>query len=551
LDFFGQDEWHVRPNLSLSLGLRYEYNTPPRETQQRIENALTASLPAEVSGLANFINGRTKIFEPDRNNFAPRVGFAWSPHLFRSNRTTVIRAGYGLYYDQILGAVVSQSRNVFPTFSTINFGGGCCNISGSSTGVLPLDQGLSIFNPLNTTYPVSGLGSVLLIQPGTLNTLNPQVPQSVLLSVTNTYFPSSFRDAGLKANAFGATLPTRTLNTPMAHQYSITIEQQLSRRMVLSGAYVGTLGRNLLRFTSPNLGPNYLVVPLKFLSGESSFGGPMFTGITFDPGSITSAATLTSGRPVKGIGPISQFETTGRSRYDALQLQLRGRFVSFGAADQFQVSYTFGKVKDDVSDVFDLAGAPALPQDSGTFAGEYAVANFDVRHRIAYSYISDLTNWGKRNAFTHFVFDKLQLASMGAFQTGQPFTVNSIFDVNLDGNLTDRLNSTAGIQQTGNRAQPYRLTVDPRTLLPQPGTDGSVGRNSLRSTDLMVDNLAVIKAFALSERYKLIFRTEIFNIFNRANFGIPVRFVEAPGFGKSTYTVTPGRRIQFGLKFSF
>src|SRR5207248_995274 len=102
-----------------------------------------------------------------------------------------------------------------------------------------------------------------------------------------------------------------------------------------------------------------------------------------------------------------------------------------------------------------------------------------------------------------------------------------------------RLNSTTGIQQTGNRAQPYRVTVDFRTLLAQPGTDGTVGRNSFRATNLMLDNLAVIKTFAFAERYKLVFRTEIFNMFNRANFGMP------------TYTVTPGRRIQFALKFSF
>ena len=62
--------------------------------------------------------------DPDLNNFAPRVSLAYSTDRFGNNRHTVLRAGYGLFYDQILGAVVSQSRNVFPTFLTLNFGGG-------------------------------------------------------------------------------------------------------------------------------------------------------------------------------------------------------------------------------------------------------------------------------------------------------------------------------------------------------------------------------------------------------------------------------------------
>ena len=123
LDFFGQDAWRVRPNLSLSYGLRYEYNTPPRETNRRIENTFNSPELNLVPGLRDFIDGRTRIFDPDRNNFAPRIGLAYSPNLFgRAGRTTIMRAGYGLFYDQILGAVVSQSRNVFPSFLTLNLG---------------------------------------------------------------------------------------------------------------------------------------------------------------------------------------------------------------------------------------------------------------------------------------------------------------------------------------------------------------------------------------------------------------------------------------------
>jgi hypothetical protein len=255
-------------------------------------------------------------------------------------------------------------------------------------------------------------------------------------------------------------------------------------------------------------------------------------------------------RPRPTAGSVNIFKSNAKSRYDSLQVQLRGRYNFLGAT-QFQVNYTYGQATDDVSDVFDLAGASSLPQNSVTFAGENGPANFDVRHRVSSNYISDFSSWAKKNSFLHFIFNGLEVAATSTFQTGQPFTVNSVYDVNLDGNLTDRLNSTNGIVVTGDRSQPLRRTVDPTMLLAQVGQDGKIPRNSFRAGNLWVTNASVIKAIGFSESTKLIFRTEVFNIFNRANFGVPVRFLEAPGFGRAAETVTPGRRIQFGLKLIF
>jgi hypothetical protein len=210
-------------------------------------------------------------------------------------------------------------------------------------------------------------------------------------------------------------------------------------------------------------------------------------------------------------------------------------------------------VEDDVSDVFDVAGASSLPQNSRTRAGERADANFDARHRFAYNLIYTLPEFNDSSRAFRAIFGGVELASTGQFQTGQPFTVNSIFDVNLDGNLTDRLNRTNGLIRTGDRQRPLQLQpgIDPTTLLASVGQDGSVPRNSFRGSNLLLVNLALIKHFRLAESRALTFRTEIFNLTNRANFGIPVRFLEAPGFGQATETVTPGRRVQFALKLSF
>ncbi|HEV7903868.1 MAG TPA: carboxypeptidase-like regulatory domain-containing protein [Pyrinomonadaceae bacterium] len=563
LNFYAQDTWRVRPALSLSYGLRYEYNTPPREVNRRIEDTFNSPLLDFVPGLKNFIGNRTSIFEPDRNNFAPRVGLAYSPQLFgRERGLTVIRAGYGLFYDQILGAVVSQSRNVYPSYLTVNFAGGLNNLSfieGDGAGANSCPPNLftrcpfSFINPSNPLPNLTtGQGGIRIVQPGTLNTLNPALSFAQTVNLIN----SIVRGGGdiPPVSGFGATLPTQELDTPLAHHFSLTLDQQLGANLVVGASYVGTRGRKLLRFNTPNLGANAYVVPVAFTFLQPEGGtvvpfSPDFFGLTLSPGTrLSPTGDITGGRPVQNAGTIYRFETTASSRYDALQLQARGRLRR---GLQFQASYTFAKATDDVSDVFDLAGASSLPQNSLDLDNERGAANFDVRHRFAYNFIYDLSTTGARGTFTHAIFDGLQLAGTGSLQTGQPFTVNSIFDVNLDGNLTDRLNSTQGLVQTGDRRQPLRLNADPATLLAPIGSDGAVGRNTFRAGSIIELDLALIKNFKFGEARSIVLRMDAFNFINRANFGIPVRFLEAPAFGQSTNTITPGRRIQFALKLNF
>jgi hypothetical protein len=534
INFFGQDEWRMSPSFSLSFGLRYEYNSPPVELNNKIEGTFVGGALSLAPGFRQFIDNRTSIFESDRNNLAPRVGFAWSPKWFGADKTTVIRGGYGLYYDQVLGAVVSQSRSVFPSFLNVNLAGGLGN-----PGFF-FDIPFTLANPSDP-----GFG---LVSTGTLNRLDPNFTLQQQINFINNISTNEIQSS----SGLSITLPARNLQSPMAHHYSLTFEQQFSSSLVFSASYVGTLGRNLLRYTTPNLGPNSFLVPLFYEPGVAE---PEFFGLAFAPGTrISAAGTVTGGRPVPSVGSVGIYETTARSRYDALQLQLRGRMTK---AFQYQVNYTFSQVKDDVSDVFDLAGAPALPQDSDPrssqrFEGEYAPANFDSRHRMSYNFIYDLPtldNLSEGN-IVRLVLGNLQLAGSGIFQTGQPFTVNSIFDVNLDGNLTDRPNSLAGITRTGDRSRPYTVS-NPLTLLAPVGSNGSVPRNALRAGNVLELNLSLIKRFKVTEQQNLMFRMDVFNFTDRANFGIPVRFLEDPSFGRTTDTVTPGRRIQFALKYNF
>src|SRR6185312_4433609 len=518
LNFYAQQFWRVSRQVSLSLGLRYEYNTPPSELNERIERTFNSPLLSLAPALTQFIDGRAKIFDPDRNNFAPRVGFAYSPELFVNNKSTVIRGGFGVFYDQILGAVVSQSRNVYPTFLTLNFGGG------PSFGQFPL----TFDNPSRQSIGVPGLGFVPLVVPGTVDRYNPAIPLNLFFDVLNRTFPS----------AFGATLPTRKLETPRALHYSFTVEQQVGRDLTFSLAYVGTRGHDLLRFTTPNLGPALTLGLTNFDIAPRDFAFPIVFGQVNNPA-----------RPLAGIGAINQFETSARSNYDSLQIQGRGRLAR---ALQFQIAYTFSRTTDDVSDVFDLAGAYVLPQNSRNLPAEFGPANFDIPHQLAFGFNYELPKQSSGPGVFRKLLNGIEISGTGRFRSGQPFTVNSTIDVNLDGNLTDRLNTVQGIDLTGDGRQPLRLTTANTLALLAPfGQDGQIGRNTFRAGGSIDLDISVRKNWVLAGGEILTTRIDVFNLPNRSNFGIPIRFLEAPGFGQATNTIIPGRRVQFGLKVTF
>jgi Carboxypeptidase regulatory-like domain len=525
LNLYGQDTWRATEHLSLSFGLRYEYNTPIAERNNLIEDTFSDDRLAILPVLERLVNGRKKLYQPDRNNLAPRIGLAYSHELFGAGRVSVLRTGYGLFYDQILGAVANQSRNVFPTFMTLNFAG----LAGF------VGQNLVIYNPASSL-----VGPVLVRRPGTLNAYNAAGFSAAGLTFADVVSSITFGTP----NGINVTLPSEKLSMPMAHHYSFSFEQQLNRNYTLSIAYVGTTGRNLLRFTTPNLGSNLTIVPNQIVTGNVT-NVPSTRGFVYIPQRPLDR-TLADGTP-ETLGAVNQFETTAPSQYHSLQTQVRGRFIN---QLNFQFSYTFSKATDEVSDVFDLAGAYVLPQDSFDLAAESGPANFDVRHRLTYDLVYRFTK-REGGGFVKHLTDGLEIATTGRYHSGQPFTVNSVIDVNLDGNTTDRLNTLTGLEITRNRAQPLRLTTTNTTSLLAPfGRNGQIGRNTFRAGSILELDASIIKKFAVGGN-RLGLRTDIFNFMNRANYGVPVRSLEAPGFGKALSTITPGRRVQFSLKYEF
>lgn len=567
---FVNDTWRIRPNLSIDYGLRYEYNSVPRDAHNRIENALRLTdLPTsggsrfdsarrtEMFGFAvdaykKVLGGRTEIYDPDRNNFGPHIGIAWSPR-----GSTVLRAGYGIYYDTILGAVVSQSRNVFSREIPINVDPSFLQFSLFSLNNPAFLQVVMDANG-NFTNPVSLLKSGACNRFGTCNQFGGAREDFVAL-IGQLFLQNPF--GGL---AF--TLPEKNLRTPYAQQWHLTIEHQFAADYFISVAYVGTKGTKLTRLTTPNLGVNVTpAIPLAGsrpgANGPETFGFPVIfnplVGSTFfvrvtpipcDACSVDDSGFLQ--RPNPALGPYQVFENSASSTYHALQLEARKRY-SQGL--QFTASYTWSHAIDDVSDVFPIAGAPVLPQDSLNLRAEKGNANFDVRHRFAGSLVWDLPFFRSSKGRGQNLAGDWQISSIFQANTGQPFTLGVPFDANLDGNLTDRPSSTDGLvffNDHGSRkvaVSTGRAVTDFFVLT----KEGSVGRNTARGDGFINLDLAMRKRFQLNERHALDFHAEFFNVMNRANFGLPVRVIGAPGFGSAVETAAPPRIIQFALKYSF
>lgn len=588
--FFVNDNWRVHPRFTIDLGLRYEYNTVPSEVNKRIENALrldglpqpgaslfdtaarTAEFNAAVNAYRQILGGRGRIYDADGNNLGPHLGFAWS---LDSASKTVLRGGYGLYYDTILGAVISQSRNVFPNEIPIN--------------IDPAFLNFNVFNLNNPVYmALAGQPPLALLRPGGCNqfgTCNQLggAPADFVALVGQLFAQNS--NGGL---AF--TLPQKRLRTPYAQQWHLTFERELFDDYYFSVAYVGTKGTKLTRLTTPNLGPN--VTPTIPLVTAMGTGAAMVTFpiivsdqvlngfasvLPAPPGSCPPSSPVPGSdpnvpficgdttfffgsRPNSALGAYQIFENSASSTYHALQVEARKRY---SRGFQFTAAYTWSHAIDDVSDLFPIAGAPVLAQNSFNLRAERASANFDVRHRFASSLVWDAPFGRGARGVARLLLSDWQIASLFQAHTGQPFTLNLPFDANLDGNFSDRPPNTDGLiffdghgpqrvtLAPGKRATDFltTATVAGRTVFVF--RSGAVARNTARGDGFINLDLAFVKKFRFTESRVLIFRTELFNALNRANFGLPIRIIGAPGFGSAVDTVTPARLIQFGLKYDF
>jgi hypothetical protein len=548
LNLFAQDEWSARQNLRLTLGVRYELNTIPDTVGRKVEGALDPErLRRQAEEAAQSCNGGRcadlagalatafptdfkSLFGSDRNDFDFRFGFAFDPG---DEGKAVVRGGFGVYSGQFPGIVLSQSRNAFPNFLPLNF-----------ATFSPRDNVTNqqfLFNPSNPILRQLDPG-LAFIAPGTLNTLQAANPISVLV---NQLLAAQRFNVSPTVLGLNPVLPQNRLSTPYSLQYGIIVERQVFVNYYVSASYVGTRGVKLLRVMTPELGANNSLVNVANVQalGQSRF--PYFTGSELPAQSRVISEAFAISRTL--------FESSASSKYNSIQLELRRRYVN-----RFQLgsALTYSHSLDDASDFFDTAGAFALPQNN-LRRSERASANFDARWRWATHFLYDAP-WDIpfMRRFSGNGLGGWQIAGIITAQTGQPFTVNSAFDVNRDGNLTDRLDNIDGlIMEPAEGDARIRLRfapgVNPQALLAADGKDGSIGRNTFRAPGIFTFDLSVVKNLNFSDRHKLYVGAEFFNLFNRTHFAIPERILESPAFGQSVRTVIPARRIQLKFKYSF
>ncbi|GEM_PF-256199 len=537
LNFFFQDQLRLWPTLRVTLGVRYEVNTVPSTVGGRLENRFRQTsetlsrLFANPELLEPLLVTFRAAFAGDRNNVAPRIGFAWDP---TGSGKTVVRGGYGIYFDQFLETAIGQARMFPPDFAPLNL---------ADFGNVDLELPPVVRTRGLLLSPERGRSGGLVL-PGTLNTLNPRLnlirEWLNLVSVSGT----------------GPTVlvPSRNLKAPYSQQYSLAVERELGTAYLLSLAYVGTRGIKLLRLTTPNLGLGSLIEvdtiePLIPIDGGGFL--PLLTGTTLSPGCprdtplVERVCPDADQRPVPFLGGLSVFESSAASTYHSWQLEVRRRYRR---GWQLSAALTYSHAIDDVSDIFDTGSSFALPQNSLNLAAERASADFDQRVRLAISALWDLPFHER-----HWLFGGWKLAGIFIAASGQPYTVNTAVDVNRDGNPTDRLNTTSGLVTQANGRTRLRLApgVRPERLLASAGRSGAIGRNTFRKAPVATLDLAVSKEFRITDRHRLLFRTEIFNLLNRTHWGTPVRILEAPAFGQSVNTTIPARTIQIALKYSF
>lgn len=550
---FVNDNWRIRPKLVLDYGLRYEYNTVPREVNNRIESALRLeNLPIAsnarpyddpagnlcangvcasrynptLDAYRQVIGGRRRIYDPDHNNFAPRAGFAWSVD---NSGKTVIRGGYGIYYDAILGAVVSQSRNVFPNEIQFSFEPG-------EPGANAFDfNNPAKFLAFGRSLPGFPIPPVLLLAQGPCN----QFGTCNQFGLAPEFFAFAMDHLIRVSNGLAFTLPEKKLRSPYAQQWHLTAEREVSKGYLLSIAYVGSKGTKLTRLTTPNLGKD--LIPRLFMQDTSSI--PVIQAVEVDP-------AITANRANGNLGPYQIFENSANSIYHALQIEARKRYSH---NYQFTAAYTWSHAIDDVSDLFPIAGAPVIAQNSFNLRAERGDANFDIRHRFAASLLWDLPLYRNSSSGPGRLLKNWQIASIFQVNTGQPFTLNLPVDANKDGNLTDRPSTTSGlIFLTGHGSQ--RVTLAPGKQFTDFftfGSNGAVGRNTARGDNFIDLDLSASRTFRFGETKNLQFRAEFFNLLNRANFGLPVRTIGAPSFGSAVDTIVPARTIVLVVKSSF
>lgn len=535
-EFYAQDTWKAKPNLQLDYGLRYQFYRTPVDTNDVLtaffpENYVAANAPQFanatgtqfVKGTGDLLNGIVvanrnspfgrRIQQLDKNNFGPRVGFAWSPSsdkgvlasLLGGRDRSVIRGGYGIYYDQVLVGTLEQNSFTNPPF--VN--------TASLTGTIPA--------PITYDNPSAGA------PPGTL------APRA-LITTTDPFV------------------------TPVTQQWNLTVQRQFGKAIAFEIGYLGAAGNHQTRPVDINA-----PTPSEILA--ASKGIP-----SCDPAlnaSNNPNNCINLARPFRGYTSITDRQTTATFRYNALISALRIQNVKGLSA---QLSYTWSK---NLTDSTNDRDAVDLPQVRNNLALEKAVARFDRTHVFKASYVYEIP-YAKDGFLARPGINQIiggwQLSGITTIQTGLP--LNRVVQANAPGPRGTRPNQVSDPFEnipTGVAGTTVPYYINPLAFIPTAiGEIGSSGRAPFRFPTFLGTDLNIAKNWHVTERYRIQFRAEFFNVFNNTTVNdifqsVPnllptdpafnsvenlIKNSSNPQFGQ-VFATRRAREIQLGLKFYF
>lgn len=500
------DDWKIRKNLSINLGLRYEFTQVP--LSQRLWQPLNAI--SDVPGLISFAAPQSQ-----KTNFLPRIGFAWSPG---SSGTTSVRGGFSMSTDVLydnLGLLsappqVSQTCDAYPG-----------DQSGMTAGCYWSDPSL-------------GQGGFLA---------HGGLPYSATIP--------PITDAAYARAVTASWIPNQKL--PYSESWSLGVQHIFANKYTLEVRYVGTRGIHLpvqqrLNRQARTSASEYLPV---FFSAPTQ---GTIDALTTTYGQINSNPNYVPAWSDAGFNGASVvgFTQWGASRYHGLQTQL-SRTMTNGL--QFQVAWTWSHNMDNsTADVFSTYLTPRRPQDFNCYACDWSDSALDRRHRVTFQVLYDMPflknsdNWVKKNVIGNWEFGPIY-----TFQSPEYATVQAGVDVNGNGDSAgDRvLINAAGRRGTGTGVSPLCTSALPSGVVCDPvgdsasrdfvvgyvandpnayyvGGDTTNGygkymrpdarRNTLPMPHINNFDFTVVKRINFTERQSLEFQAQALNLFNHAQY---------------------------------
>lgn len=592
--FFLQDTWKLSKNFTVNYGVRYDTEFTKQFAPTAFKDPLTGITLTEtdVQAAQDALN-ITQGFPQDRNNWAPRLGFAWD---LKGDSKTVIRAAFGMFYDHPLLAVAFNSDvadgSQQQQSTLLPIGG-------------PAPTGL--FNAFQVFHgSVCGVVGSFAAACGTIRTPG-------VASTANYQFGFQRFDSN-NFTGFGPILPftlhvSKDFEHPYALQGNLSIEKQLTKDSSISASYITVNARHLAhpqdvnnvntanlienfrRFagrnpaslteaaffslpqtcTAPAVCPPGYTVVVPGLIGVNGLGqrivspiaanyfrklGPNYFFISSVTNGAVNKATFDSlsAGSVRTPGPINPYAdvnaqvSDGNSSYNALNIEYKKRF---GSTIQMAASYTWSHSIDDSSDLQTLL----KPQDNLNFRAERSDSLFDQRQRfVATAIFGAPDSWSGNGGFKSFLHG-FSFAPIVEFATGRPFNILAVGDANGDFQST---NERPVVLSTGALCQ--NLVDCPAGTSSFPA-NGTLGRNFGITHNYFSVDMRLTKKIKFGERFGLDIIAEGFNMFNRFNEAAAngdYRVVNSFGqrakngryYSQSTAAFDP-RQFQFGLKLSF